>query len=295
MATPRKLNVLVCFPSYGGNGGIAAEHPDVRGWAMTTFQSILQDDRIESYSDVTENDTPITMVRNRFVEIGREQKADVLVMVDSDMRPDYYPDAPKFWDTSFSFLHEHWEKGPVVIGAPYCGPPPRPPHDIWGENPYVFKWQSTSNSDLVSANLEQYSRDEAANATGITNVAALPTGLIMYDMRVFDIIEKPYFYYEYPDDGENGKMSTEDVTNTRDISMAGEEILGYNPLYCNWDAWAGHWKPWCVGKPTVWNSSNVCKKNHDAVLRGPAHKTIEMSGAIPFDSEQGRRLMGVEG
>jgi len=42
--------------------------------------------------------------------------------------------------------------------------------------------------------------------------------------------------------------------------------LGYNPLRCNWDAWAGHWKVKCVDKPIVLTVDKVQQKYRDAVL-----------------------------
>jgi len=101
---------------------------------------------------------------------------------------------------------------------------------------------------------------------GIQECAALPTGLIMYDMRVFELTEpktledKPWFYYEWSDMYASNKASTEDVTMTRDVSLVGTQKLGYNPVYCNWDAWAGHWKPKCVGKPVFIEANGVSDK-----------------------------------
>jgi hypothetical protein len=111
--------------------------------------------------------------------------------------------------------------------------------------------------------LEMYDRHTAYKMAGIQECAALPTGLIMYDMRAFELTEprsvndKPWFYYEWNNHYCSEKASTEDVTQTRDLSMAGVQKLGYNPLYCNWDAWAGHWKPKCVGKPQIIDASGV--------------------------------------
>jgi predicted O-methyltransferase YrrM len=33
--------------------------------------------------------------------------------------------------------------------------------------------------------------------------------------------------------------------------MAGHQLLGYSPVFVNWDAWAGHWKPYPVPKPVL--------------------------------------------
>lgn len=267
MATPRKLKVLIGFPSYGGNGGISSEVPDIRQWMCEVAIKTAGDERIEAIETETIGDTPITMVRNRFVEIAKKRGADVLVMVDSDMGPNYHRDVmpvpgwKDFWDTSFDYLYDHYEKGPVCIGAPYCGPPEVK------ENVYVFLWRKNRNT-RGSTFLEQYTREEAYYQSGIKEVAALPTGLIMYDMRCFDLIDSPYFYYEWSDKSESEKASTEDVSNTRDISLAGVAQLGYNPVLCNWDSWACHYKPWPVGKPEIASASDFAEDLKAAVAGG---------------------------
>lgn len=245
---PRKLKVAIFVPAYGGNGGVSSEHPDIREWMVETVLKASKDERISSLESFTLSDTPVTMVRNRAVQMARAMQADVLVMVDSDQSPDVElkkgRPAKPFWDSSFDFLYRHYEKGPCVVLAPYCGPPDME------ENPYAFYWTDYFTDDVrEDCGLKGYTRHEAARMSGIAPVAAGPTGLIMYDMRCFDIIEPPYFYYEMREPFEDEKASTEDVTNTRDISLAGSVKLGYNPVYCNWDAWAGHWKPKCVRAP----------------------------------------------
>jgi hypothetical protein len=261
-----KLNVFFAFFPYGGNGGISSEHPSIRAWFADTVIKCKKDERVGEVMCKDLSDTPITMTRNKAVQSAREHKADVLIMCDSDQHPDNMLGvdafARPFWDTSFDYLYKHHSLGPVVIGAPYCGPPPH-------ENVYVFRW-ATHQSDHpnVDMRIEQYSREEAAALTGIQEAAALPTGLIMFDMRAFDIIKPPYFYYEYTDVYESEKASTEDVTATRDMSLIGCQTLGYSPILCNWDAWAGHWKPKCVSKPVVLTSEQANEKYRDAVLKG---------------------------
>ena len=257
----QKFNVGFVTFSYGGNGGIASEHPDVREWMIPLASELSRDERVGEIRIWNLADTPITMTRNRAVLQAREFGVDVLVMIDSDMKPDLGgPDAKPFFQSSFDFLVSHYHKGPVIIGAPYCGPPP-------AECVYVFRWQ---NQQSLNPNpdfqLEMYDRHTAVKMGGIQECAALPTGLIMYDMRVFELTEpkqegdKPWFYYEYPDIYQSQKASTEDVTMTRDASLVGTQKLGYNPVFCNWDAWAGHWKPKCVGKPIFIDAKGVSEK-----------------------------------
>jgi hypothetical protein len=258
----QKFNVGICTFSYGGNGGISSEVPDIREWMVPLVSELSRDQRVDAIRIWNLADTPITMTRNKAVLMAREYGVDVLVMVDSDMKPDVMGGKP-FFQTSFDFLVDHYAKGPVVIGAPYCGPPPH-------ECVYVFEWR-----DMQSAHpnpdfqLKMYERSQAIKMSGIQECAALPTGLIMYDMRAFELTEpktkedNPWFYYEFSDKYQCEKASTEDVTMTRDLSLVGTQRLGYNPVFCNWDCWAGHWKPKCVAKPQLIEAKDISKKLKD--------------------------------
>lgn len=260
----QRFNVAFAHFAYGGNGGISSETPDIREWQVPLVASLARDERVGEIRVFNISDTPITMSRNKAVLQARQYKSDILVMVDSDMKPDMYvgqdPLAKPFFQSSFDFLLGHYARGPVVIGAPYCGPPP-------AECVYVFRWQN-QQSDHPNADfqLEMYDRHTAAKMAGIQECAALPTGMIMFDMRMFDLIEPrtkdnhSFAYYEWTDKYAAAKASTEDVTMTRDMAFAGVEKLGYNPVLCNWDAWAGHWKPKCVGKPVVLEAKSISEK-----------------------------------
>jgi hypothetical protein len=262
----QKFNVGIVTFSYGGNGGISSEVPDIREWMVPLVANASKDPRIDQIRIWNLADTPITMTRNRAVMQARQFGVDCLIMVDSDMKPDMLAgqaDAKPFFDSSFDFFVNHYHKGPCVIGVPYCGPPPV-------ECVYVFRWNNLqSQNPGPDFQLEMYDRHTAVKMAGIQECAALPTGLIMYDMRVFELTEpktpedKPWFYYEWKDMYAAEKASTEDVTMTRDVSLVGAQKLGYNPVYCNWDAWAGHWKPKCVGKPQVITAEGVSKKMKD--------------------------------
>ena len=259
----QKFNIGLVTFSYGGNGGISSEVPDIREWMVPAVADLSKDERIGEIRIWNLADTPITMTRNRAVLQAREHKIDFLVMIDSDMKPDVslgQPHTKGFLPSSLDFMIEHYAKGPCVIGAPYCGPPPV-------ECVYVFRWNNLqSDNPDPDFQLEMYDRHTAVKMAGIQECAALPTGLIMYDMRAFELTEpktsedKPWFYYEWKDHFCAEKASTEDVTMTRDLSLVGTQKLGYNPVYCNWDAWAGHWKPKCVGKPVVLAASGISDK-----------------------------------
>lgn len=291
-----KVNVLFAFYPYGGNGGCANEHPNIRNWFASTVESCNKDKRIGAVITRDYSDTPIPMMRNRSVIEARECGADVLVMVDSDQHPDLYlgqdVSVVPFFESSFDFLYKRKMQGkPSVIGAPYCGPPP-------GECVYVFKWENNeSDNPNTDHRLEMYSREQAAQMTGIHPAAALPTGCIMFDMEMFNITDpkheyqallkrygdkrlaealtKPWFYYEYDDIYQAKKASTEDVTASRDMVLCAYAKLGYNTMFCQWSSWAGHWKPKCVGKPVVLNSDSINSKYAEAVSSGRKnHHTI---------------------
>lgn len=267
------FKVGICTFSYGGNGGISSEVPDIREWMVPLVIKARDDKRLEEVKIWNLSDTPITMTRNRAVLQARDYGVDILMMVDSDMKPDL---SGNFFGTSLDFLVEHYQDGPVCIGAPYCGPPPN-------ECVYVFRWQNMSSGNAnPDFQLEMYDRHTASRMAGIQECAALPTGLIMFDMRCFELTEpksdsdKPWFYYEWSDKYAAQKSSTEDVTMTRDLSIVGSRQLGYNPVMCNWDAWAGHWKPKCVGKPVMLDAKGIGQKlSGDWVNNNPA-KNIEL-------------------
>jgi hypothetical protein len=267
---PRKLSCLFVFFAYAGNSTGTSEVADLREWFSRLLLKLKTDpkfkDRVENVAQMTLADTPITMTRNRAVKICRKLGYDILVMVDSDMRPDVHlgqdPLATPFFETAFDAIYKHYDKGPLVIAAPYGGCPPY-------ENMFVFTWTQHGNlGDESPIELRQYTREEASVLAGIQEAAALPTGLIAYDIRAFDLIEKPYFSYEWTDEDQSDKGSTEDVVNTRDIGIAGVQKLGYNPCLCAWSSWAGHMKTWCVGKPMPYTTSNVSDALTKAIKRG---------------------------
>lgn len=195
--------------------------------------------------------TPVTSSRNMALAFAEREGYDYLLMVDNDVCPDLnYADAKPFWSSSWEFAKAH--DGPCVIAAPYCGPPPF-------EMPYVFTWADQQTDDPnPNFQLNAYSRPHAATMRGIQRAAALPTGLMLIDMRGIRKLRHPRFYYEWKEDGpacehcgvkkpgpQIERASTEDVSFSRDLEASGV------PIYCNWDAFAGHWKPKRVERPQV--------------------------------------------
>lgn len=201
------------------------------------------------------DDTPITMTRNLAVRQAMELGVDFLLMLDSDMHPDLpYPDMRPFLPTALDFLLK--QETPSVVAAPYCGPPPHC-------NVYVFRWGRLTN-DLPDPDwsINQFSREEAAVYKGFMPCAALATGLMLIDMRVFERLAPPYFYYEYSDGSNSEKASTEDVTFTRDLGLNGV------PLYVLWDSWAGHHKRYLVPKPRPVFAEEIGEKYKKAFQDG---------------------------
>lgn len=270
------MKASVMLAQFPGNN---STHPDAADWICETYYKAKTDPRFDRVIRWHRSDTPIDMVRNLAFEEAKRQQVDFLLMIDNDMKPDYPggPGSKPFWDSSIDFIFAKHLAKPCIIAAPYCGPAPY-------ENPYVFKWVDfETHSKNVNIKLECFSREEAASRAGIEQVAALPTGLMILDMRVFNVLQRPipqgekrprhgYCYYEF-DPTYSIKESTEDVTLTRDASLAGI------PCYCNWDAWAGHWKLKCVQKPEMLTIDNVRLNLQEAIKRRSADEKVHILGA----------------
>lgn len=281
----RKLDILLtCFPYAGNSTGSALcwESSEWLGRSINRLHTEPQFvDRIRHVGMRSFADTPVTMVRNQAVQEARKLGADLLIMLDSDMVPDVHlhdgvdPTATPFLDVAIDAIYRHWDKGPLVIGAPYGGPPPH-------ENIYVFDWESKNNfGEEAPFELRQYTRNESLKMAGLHECAALPTGLILFDMRIFDIVAPPYFFYEMAEPYHDKKDSTEDVCSTRNMSIACIDRHGYNPLLCAWSSWAGHRKNWVVGKPQKYTAELVSKTLKDAYRRGEnSEREIDLSQLI---------------
>jgi hypothetical protein len=266
-----KFKIMIARFPYGHN-----EHDDLLDYVTDLYHEIASDSRFEVIRWKIA-DTPITMGRNRCLEVAKKTGCDYVLMIDSDMAPDLYmgryrepklPSAKPFWSSSIDFMLKKRDTGELcVVGAPYCGPPP-------DELVYVFHWRSHQsghpNQDL---HLEMIPREHAAILSGIQEVAALPTGLILMDMRGVMKLDPPYFDYQWVGDGPDcshcgqpkpgvraDKASTEDVVFTRDLAMIGVK------QYCNWDAWAGHYKIKRVGKPIPYTVDGVNLKLREAIV-----------------------------
>lgn len=272
----------------------ASTHPDVADWVTETVVKCREDARIGPGNVVMwrVDSTPVTGSRNACLIAAERDNIDFLLLIDSDMAPDYElfampknPNAKPFWESSLDFLLNH--DGPAIVAAPYCGPPPM-------EMPYYFKFEDNETGmpkPNCGMRLEAFTRTEAAAHKGMVRCAALPTGLMLIDMRAIKKMAHPRFYYEWKDDGakcEHGmvkpgsqhtRASTEDVTFSRDATYAGI------PLYANCDAWSGHWKLKCVLKPMPMHA--------DAVPRWMIGRAKELA-LQEIAAEQCNRLVGCD-
>lgn len=298
-----KLNILFAQFCYAGNGGVATVLPDFVPWFAKRNYELKNDERVGQVAIKQYGDIPLDMVRNQVVLDAKNAGMDVIVMLDSDNVPDLYnghlPHAKPFIETSFNFLYERAIRGiPTVVCAPYCGPPPHPVNG-GEENVYVFFATQNSSDDrdldkVGSIKFEAYSREHAAIMRGIQPCAAGPTGCIMYSTDAFDLMPinelsddeilqrysegtltlerakqllrlDSWFFYEFTNGYRSQKASTEDVTNTREIQFAGLAKHGEPVVFCNWDAWAGHCKPKCVGMPMPLRIEQVSNVYREAI------------------------------
>ncbi len=250
---PRKKLAVGLLP---GDGSYRKE---TARWLMWLARTYANDPQIELMKPIEVQDTPADMVRNRIARQAQVDGADLLLMIDSDMDPDYYwaversPEARPFVPSSLEFLLAI--DRPAVIAAPYCGPPPN-------EFVFVFEWKWGEVSPNFDGRIQMYDRTAASMMRGIHQVAALPTGLMLIDMRVFSLLPPAWFYYEYTDQYRTHKASTEDVTFSRDCA------LSRIPIYCNWDAWARHMKVKGVPRPRQMTVDIVHERIRQGVIAG---------------------------
>jgi hypothetical protein len=231
-AMQKKL--MVAVPTYGGSvGGYVFD------WCVGLYSQMAGHPDLSGMCVHRDTGYPTDVVRNRILKRAKDGGFDYCLMVDDDMCPDLLfgqPDAEAFLPSALAFAAKH--DGPCVVAAPYCSAPP------WQEVLVMIDRQLVPDSpDAGGTKLSKYTRDEAAMLSGIQRVSALPTGCMLIDTRVCDILPYPWFSYEYADDHHTSLDSTEDIVFSRNLSWLGV------PQYCHWSAWAGHDKRYMTGKP----------------------------------------------
>ncbi len=241
---PEKVKILVASLSY--NGWVRQE---MIGFVSGMFEQMREHPRLGELRVATSSGYPCDRVRNDLCKKAVENGFHFLLMLDNDMKFDCLlgrdPQARPFLPTAFDFLVNR--KEPAVIGAPYTGGPPE-------QRVMVMRWRD-STPDLTlgeGMKLESFTREEAAERTGIERVAGLPTGCLLIDLRCLQALPPPWFAYEFGDPPFNTVLaSTEDIVFTRNLDWVGIE------QYVAWDSWCGHIKEFTTGKPRVVNPNDV--------------------------------------
>lgn len=267
---PEKIDLLVVVLTYDKRAGC-----DILAYTNRLVQMAFANPKINRLEVAYTYGYPTPRCRNAALKDAKAKGYHFLMMLDDDMRPDMFlglePDAQSFAETALDFMMKH--DGPCIVGAPYCGEPP---------NQQVLVMKDRTDypdmPDVEGSKLDKYTRDEAAVMSGIKRVAALPTGCIIVDTRVTEILDPPWFDYEYSDEPHNTTLaSTEDVYFTRNLDWLGV------PSYCHWSAWAGHHKRFLTGKPRLSPLHNVPAAIHAAFKRGwvPPSAQVKQTAMTP--------------
>lgn len=267
-AEKKKISVCVYRFPYGFQ-----EHSTTVNWLMNALFTLHNHPAVHTVCTEVINDTPVDMSRNRAIRHALDNKIDYAIFIDSDMFPDYLlqqktPDtkAIAFLPAALDFALELGK--PCVVGAPYCSSPPE-------EMVLVMRWrQRETDCPDGECKLDKYTREETIGLEGFEEVAGLGTGLLLIDLKAVAEIPAPWFSYQWKDKEHTWKASTEDVVFTRDLSLAGV------PQYCFWSAWAGHWKPKMVSRPTGLPVSAVPLRMQKAVETAMNRKFNEQYGHL---------------
>ncbi len=261
---PEKVNILIARLSYSGY-----ERVEIANWLVQTALELDKHPRVANVLHKIVTGYPTPRVRNQILKICRERRLDFAVMIDDDMVPDvhsagracgyeYMPamqDQCNFFPAALDFALEH--PGPCVIAAPYCAGPPE-------ERVLVSRFREKESDNPNGAagggvELTCFSREEAAEKSGIEMVSSLPTGLVMIDMRCLDILGPPWFSYEFQDHHETELASTEDTVFSRNLLYLDV------PQYCAWQSWAAHLKVKAVGRPRKYPAAAVPAQVRQAI------------------------------
>ncbi len=237
-----KFRVMVGRPT--GSGSTRSE---IANWMIEVVTVSLTDPHlaplIEDVDHVPIQRFPTNIARNELVDVARSRRADILAMVDDDVKP---PEG--FFKTAVEFLIAH--HGPAIIACPYVtGGDGR-------EDVCVFEWgQGTTGDADAPFAVTNIVREDAARRTGIERVPNVGTGLIFYRLDAFDAFQKVHkhdIFFDYGYDARKRKViETEDCYNARLMNFAGV------PIYVHWDFWLWHRKSkWCV-RPTRLTDTNV--------------------------------------
>lgn len=241
---PEKVNVLINVFTYAKQIGSGAFT-----FCVGAGGQLQPMERVQNVSVSYCYGYPTDKQRNGAMKDARAHGHDFLLMIDDDQVPDCAlgrrEDMVPFLPTALEFALAH--DGPCIVGAPYCGSPPLQEVMVMKNRAVVPDLQ-----DGMGMKLDKFTRDEAARERGIKRVAALPTGCLLVDLRVMDVLPPPWFSYEFDDPPFNSKLaSTEDIVFTRNLDWLGV------PQYCHWSAWAGHDKQFVTDVPPEAPVTNI--------------------------------------
>lgn len=265
---PDKIKLLVNVFTYAKQIGAEAfswccgiSHPDALG----------NHPRVDKVAVSYTHGYPTDKMRNAVVKEARQHGHDFVLMLDDDQVPDLgirdcaeRTDMVPFLPSAIDFAIAH--DGPCLVGAPYCSAPPLQQVLVMKNREYV-----PGLLEGMGLKIDKYSRDEAAAMRGIQRCAGLPTGMLLVDLRVLDVLPPPWFSYEYDDPPFNTSLaSTEDIVFTRNLDWLGV------PSYCHWSSWAGHDKHFTTGVPTEAPVVDIPNSIHRAWKSGwrPKHARI---------------------
>lgn len=259
---PEKVSLLVAVPTYDGR--LSA---DVMTYCAGLANTVMEQcPRLAGLAVTTESGYPTDRIRNLILSKAMASGFDFVLMIDDDMKPDVGmgsdPDAVPFLPAALNFAVDH--DGPCFVGAPYTSAPPF-------QRVLVMRWAERVPDQLdgVGLELRSYTREEAAGLTGVGRVAALPTGMLLIDLRAVKAHPQPWFSYEFSDKAHTQLASTEDVVFTRDADWMGV------PQYCTWSSWAGHHKRYTTGRPRVAPLDTLPRAIHKAYEGGWRPKPVE--------------------
>lgn len=175
---------------------------------------------------------PIDIARSKLCTDALAREADFLLMVDDDMTPDchlgVYDWAKPFMPTSMQYMMDHSDC--ALVGAPAIVP-------AMGYRANAF-FPSESANRIVLSN-----RAFSAERRGIEPVFSIGSGMILIQVECLKKMQQPWFIFIGDDETNTQIVQGEDVR----FGLAAREVGYY--VACNWDAWAGHNKLVCYGKP----------------------------------------------
>lgn len=251
---PERVKVLVAVPSYDGR-----VHSDVMLYLCGLGGALGDHPRIDRFQVVVECGYPCDRVRNLICAKALAAGFDFVLMIDDDMKPDVMvgidPAAVPFLPAALDFALA--QPTPVCVGAPYLSAPPR-------QDVLVMRWAERvpDTPDALGLDMRKYTREEAATLTGFARAAALPTGMLLIDLRCLAVVPKPWFAYEFDDADHTKLASTEDIVFTRNADWSGV------PQFAAWSSWAGHHKRYLTHRPQVAPVEALPKALHKALANG---------------------------